>query len=545
MTPTTKNPLLNRTSYLDDDSFVREEKQLQSEILEYKVAYCSIAVYSTIDQLLAIPYYIAIKDIYDTKSGLFVLFTAFCIPCVLKPLFGWLGDWYFPFRYRLKSYCVLTCLINLILVSALHQYNSVMSLGIISTLMKLNLLFIESISQGMTTITIQMEHRLMVKKHPFAPEVRNRSKSEPGITIDTMAFGLLGYDRIWQPSYTRIFGQYWIVYIGARYFWLFIGHIAYSRLIHTPVWLQSGSRDILENSSYRYSNAIIAIASIILIIGMMFFKEKKMTTCFSENNKNKHLLKSLSAVFFKPESTLIYITVFMLCNPLLYVGLISYTYLAIQARQREMWKYIDMVSILAAGVICMAFLSVTSIFLKRVKSIHFMLLIIGTSLAFNIVMVLFSFSSDFEFLDQFWITFGLCVAALSGFWLVAGFSTIFIVDRFIKKVPIGHEFFCLNLLTATVYLGTLIGNIMHILLVTSKVGEKICPKNIKPLCYGSIVFLVIPGCIYWGFYRSEKQQADKPQVKDGKLQQDAEWTIVDDIRERPMKTCESSFTNDR
>ena len=520
---------------------MREEKQLQNDIISYKVAYCSIAVYSSIDQLFAIPYFISFKNVYDTKDGLLMFLMVFCMPCICKPLFGWLGDWYFPFRYRLKSYCIFSCVVMLVLMAILHANSSCGSLRFISAVMKFNLSFIESIAQGMASITIQMEQRLMAKKHPFAPELKNRSNSQTESTVATVGFALMGFNSIWQPSYVRNFGEYWMMYIGARYMWVFIGHIIFREIYKATEWVNSGATGIIEKERYTYNKLLITISSISLIVGMICFNEKKMTTCVLSNNNGKHLVRSLKEVFFKRQSALIYITVFMICNPLLYVSSVSYTYLAVEATDRHMWKNIELASILGAGCICMLFMMMACKFLKRIKSPHFTVVIVGLSLIFNIFMILFSLSPDMPLLNESWELFLYSVVSLTGFWLITGFSTLFLMDNFIKRVPLGHEFFCINSLTGLVYSGAIIGQSIQILMVNSKHGEKICPRSIRPLCYGSIVFLIVPGIIYLIFYKSENENQDKQQVKEGMLQKDAEWSLVDDNLSPALKPENSSF----
>lgn len=108
------------------------------------------------------------------------------ISWALKPLFGYLGDRFFPFRYRIKGYAISLGLINiaisfvsLIFVHRVKYYNwSIIPLVVMIFIIYMNQAFIDAITrnlhlsnslEGMTSMTAGFEARAKTLRHERKP----------------------------------------------------------------------------------------------------------------------------------------------------------------------------------------------------------------------------------------------------------------------------------------------------------------------------------------------------------------------------------------
>jgi MFS family permease len=79
----------------------------------YKSNYLIFAVYSSLTMFLEEPFNAFLQAIEDPYTDLYM--TMLYLPWVLKPLFGFLADWLYPFGYRMRGYMVIIGLLNTIL----------------------------------------------------------------------------------------------------------------------------------------------------------------------------------------------------------------------------------------------------------------------------------------------------------------------------------------------------------------------------------------------------------------------------------------------
>lgn len=79
----------------------------------YKSNYLIFAVYSSLTQFLEEPFNAFLQAIKDPYTDVYM--TMLYLPWILKPLFGFLSDWLFPFGYRMRGYMVIVGLLNTIL----------------------------------------------------------------------------------------------------------------------------------------------------------------------------------------------------------------------------------------------------------------------------------------------------------------------------------------------------------------------------------------------------------------------------------------------
>lgn len=495
------NPLLNRDSYLDEAAFRREEKQIEKEIFYYKLTYCAIAVYCSMSKLLSVPVYIELSKIYETRKGLFLIFLVGGLTALVKPLFGWIGDWFFPFGYRVKTYCIACCLINLILMIFLHYSTSYWSLFVLSMLLELNMNCLDAIAQGMTSITIEMELRLLAKKHPFAEEIRDKNSVEINLHTKTLGFFISEMDRVWEPSYSRNFAHYCIVLTGAKFFWVTIRDLARQACVdqtHESLQMTKDTSPI-NISIVKY---IVTLTSLALIIIMFFFKEKRMSyVIYPDHHKGKHLLDSVKFLLGKRKWVLILISFFLCAHPLLQMTYICSNYLVKIIVENGLWRYTEQTTTPVAGILCVMLMVLSADYKsKNQKPITYLMSILFWMGLLCIALIVLVMTHHFECLNKIIIIYGSTIAIYSIPNLIYGISLIWIVGNFVKKVPIGHEFFCITLLTGLVSLGYHSGFLIHIILIPPESYETDHFGVDQIFWYFVVIFGLIPIGLYFAMY---------------------------------------------
>lgn len=93
-----------------------------------------------------------------------------------KPLFGWISDSFYPFRYRFKSYIILMACIHatFCIVCQLNP-NSYSNFFICVFMIYFAVAFVDTMGEGMTAVITKMENRIA---ELTPPELQEEKKSE-------------------------------------------------------------------------------------------------------------------------------------------------------------------------------------------------------------------------------------------------------------------------------------------------------------------------------------------------------------------------------
>ena len=526
-----KNPLLNRDTYLDDTSFKREQDQLASEILAYKMIYCSIAFYCAMSNIFTVPS--VVLNVRHKDEDLNTAFVynglSFFGPCLLRPLFGWIGDWYFPFGYRLKGYCIFNCLINIALISTFHFYLTEGSFSFITFMIKLNSVWLEAVALGVTSITIEMERRLILKQNPYAKTVKERLSR-----IDYPAnnfVGYLGENSVIYPSYVRSYGQFMLTYSASKMFWTFVSYLIYLNLF--PCYQQGADYkdkfgSVLE-ADYAIPKLLFLVASSVLIVCLLLFNEKKMMKTYWPENKGKHIFKGFKGIFLRKKSVLIIITLIVIANPLLNACSIIYPYSKMKFEIKNHSMTLMLLSPnFTATIIVFSWLTLIVIFAKRIRPVSYIVFLVLPSLFYLAAIFLFTYAADSAIFSTTYYLWAITCMAVGMDNLLAGLSKIFIIDSFIKQIPRGHEFFYVNLLTTVASAGKQLGVILWVAYVKLFDVAHNTPSKMRPLVHGCLaIFVLLPTALYYLILpKSVTRKDDKAfLVTDGELPKDSNWII--------------------
>ena len=79
---------------------------------------------------------------------------AMIVPNLFKPVFGYIGDNFFPFGYRIKGYVIIIATINIIAMFFMISFGLYGRVIYIEVPLIAMTTFLDSIAQGMTTLTI-------------------------------------------------------------------------------------------------------------------------------------------------------------------------------------------------------------------------------------------------------------------------------------------------------------------------------------------------------------------------------------------------------
>lgn len=168
---------------------------------------------------------------------------------LIKPIYGFLGDYLFPFYYRVKGYVVIftllavastTTMIALLPKISSNQLEKEVLLGV-EFLNFLALGFIDAVCQGMTSMTVKLE-----KRHA-------RLVFEQSITSEP------SFDLVSDFSGIRHFLGYMIVRIMAR--------PAFNLLSQGLIVMNKNSREV----QFRIAHAIFCVMSILVLLFILLF----------------------------------------------------------------------------------------------------------------------------------------------------------------------------------------------------------------------------------------------------------------------------------
>lgn len=122
-----------------------------------------IALYSGILQMLFYPNSSYLKDKLKLSAGSYTSFMSLIqTPWVLKPLYGFISDTFYPFKSKIKFYIVVMCTVH-ILISLLFFFNppdNSNMFGLFVGLIYFCTGFIDALGEGMTSTVTKMEIRL-------------------------------------------------------------------------------------------------------------------------------------------------------------------------------------------------------------------------------------------------------------------------------------------------------------------------------------------------------------------------------------------------
>ena len=527
------NILRNAGSKLSPEFYKRESSQLERQIRNYKLYYCFVAAYCSLGKLFALP--MQLVAITSARNGekaehsqnvmmLFrvILLTGF--PWILKPLFAWYCDRFFPFRYRIKGYALVISILNIIIMSTVHFTSSVRVFEIAVEIYLFTIVILDTIAQGMMTATISLERRLLEKIYPFTPirrrrysqetiklvdiaikekpkeepessnssETLNRGSKLPSIysvqkptddewhiesskslrdqpesetrAIQTEVIGRQGVkklDFIWEPSYTSNYALYLAAYYFFGYAFTFVGYNSFIKL------LQDQDKVTLQDLERHNPPVLISIGcSVVLLVYSITFKELRKGSWFNDAPTRIDLKGMLRMLFRGRPSLLVSIMLVIGMNPLNFI----FEKVMLACRINQQHK--DMIDIKEAMLLNspialtgLVMLVVMIMIRRRIRWAGVRKLGAGMLFAqfcVGVAMLLYSFREEEEVLRLQSFQYGYALASCLIWEGLGAICRICLVERFIPSAMDGNEVFLVNLISAIVSLSRWVGKFLYV-----------------------------------------------------------------------------------
>ena len=527
------NILRNAGSKLSPEFYKRESSQLERQIRNYKLYYCFVAAYCSLGKLFALP--MQLVAITSARNGekaehsqnvmmLFrvILLTGF--PWILKPLFAWYCDRFFPFRYRIKGYALVISILNISIMSTVHFTSSVRVFEIAVEIYLFTIVILDTIAQGMMTATISLERRLLEKIYPFTPirrrrysqetiklvdiaikekpkeepessnssETLNRGSKLPSIysvqkptddewhiesskslrdqpesetrAIQTEVIGRQGVkklDFIWEPSYTSNYALYLAAYYFFGYAFTFVGYNSFIKL------LQDQDKVTLQDLERHNPPVLISIGcSVVLLVYSITFKELRKGSWFNDAPTRIDLKGMLRMLFRGRPSLLVSIMLVIGMNPLNFI----FEKVMLACRINQQHK--DMIDIKEAMLLNspialtgLVMLVVMIMIRRRIRWAGVRKLGAGMLFAqfcVGVAMLLYSFREEEEVLRLQSFQYGYALASCLIWEGLGAICRICLVERFIPSAMDGNEVFLVNLISAIVSLSRWVGKFLYV-----------------------------------------------------------------------------------
>lgn len=425
----------------------KEIKALEYKIFSYQLTYSLIAVYVGTFRMYTIPLTIVLGARTSTNESYpvlkYVLAQVFItIPWFFKPVFGYLSDKIFPFKYRIKGYCWIILTINFVTMICLYfiRDGTLFQYVIISLLF--SVVFLDTIAQGMTTITISMQKRLYNMRNPFRPSDANANERNSSGIMEAQPTEVVQLELSKNElNYMDNISLYLLVSYTFNYVWNFIGLYLYLNLLN-----KGQIPTVLDLNVVNIPIAISISFCIILLALTLFFEELKQTSWINKKQQKKNARWILRTVFYSRESALLVVALLFNINPL------NYMYMMIISKfvEFKFGLFYTVSPILIAGGL--VFILIFAIWSHTVwmTTFKYIAVIIAANILDMISIWMFSYSSENAEYGGSTLFYFYSTTSSFSCESIGAISKLLVIQKFLRRSPPGCEVFYINLLTAIV-----------------------------------------------------------------------------------------------
>ena len=502
------NILRNAGSKLGASYYQREIDELQRQIRNYKLYYCFVAAYNALSRLFLVQIqFIALSDYNNQDPGfsnwyMWYIVGSYSLPAILKPVFAWYSERFFPFRYRIKGYALVISILNIIIMSTVHFTSSVRVFEIGMQLSSISVLMLDAIAQGMTTTTIAMEKRLLQKLHPFTPirkrkyqlgrlqviettsdammESANQARQELPLNLDrkpsqnfddflsqqpsatqmsTDSLTKKEATYIWEPSHTSNYAQYLAVFHLFAYIFTFASYYLFIHILNKNPEHKASMKDFQKFTPALY----ISISfSAVLLVSTLCFRELRRDSWVEKNPPQIDLRFIGRSLFTGQQGRLVWLVGALTANPLNFV---------FAKVMLESFELMDDGATLTGTLtltlpILMAGVVVAAVLLGLRNSVRFSGvasfggLMIVTQGVVLLLMFAFAMRSHIGFLTSHSMVGVYLLGSAIVMEGIGGLGKLCLVERFTPGAPKGYSVFLVNLVSAIVTFGLWLSRIL-------------------------------------------------------------------------------------
>lgn len=422
------------SSYVDPD---KDMEDIKTILCYYHCYYILIALYTSSYSLVTdswMGYYVQVtgKDSLTSVSTEATKVAMFVAPFFCTGLFGLIGDYFYPCHYRFKPYIIFACLINLMLVLGLYfdlfQRNFSTSI-ILCIIFMLGLVLVQSIAQGITAVTSQLQVRI---------DRLSSFREEDSETMESNR-----YFKILNFNYKFNF-CYFILVLG-------IGRAVFLSLSH---FIQEEvSRDDNKNSSSFYMNfKILCICGVAILPFFALGREMKQTTM-----KNTRALPPFntvfSSIFSKTTIPTLFACFFLTLNPVNYDHTATMRIIGKwESRTREVDYSIVSVSFATGGLVFAIVMIGVIACVRRINTNSYVAIIVLMQLMSSVSGLLFIRLNPNEIRSSPLVLLLILTMQMSSWFITQKLSIVCLVSELMRWAPKDYEVFYINILNTIISL---------------------------------------------------------------------------------------------
>lgn len=307
-------------SYVNQESLDEETEELKEQIREYKWTYCCIGLYYGVKSFFYVPIQLTLDIFAETKRGesastelkwMYYSAFIFSLPWFLKPVFAWIVDRLFPFGYRIKSYCLALAVCNILAAGVFIILDFGKAIQIVTLVNVFTSVILDTIAQGMTTLTITMEQRVQFKSNPG---LLRKKRDTNGIMNQPDED-----DSIWEPTASENFSKYTVSVCGAKYVWIFLSYIIFLGLQRAAggVEINNGSEDPKMKLIFIFISYFVYLSASLAFIWVIWrFKELKQTHLLNQSPPTTSVVEIITTIVSGRKFIFFVSVLLVLINPL-------------------------------------------------------------------------------------------------------------------------------------------------------------------------------------------------------------------------------------
>lgn len=511
--------MIDRGSMITEESTKKETAELEKQIKNYRVMYVLIGSYCSLYRLFFACYGLYLQKVHhsdDFKDKMIITaysVTIFNLPWVLKPIFGYIGDLFSPFGYRAKGYIRIITVCNSGLLLGFIRYGRHENISYFLFMFVLFSSFLDSIAQGMTTITVTMELRLEEKKNPFV-EFRCKEGSEimevDRLEYSNQATTLLSKKKVWEPSMVKNFA----IYVAATYasycVWLFFGF--YFSLLDLQ---QQHEGRVISSSQEDVKNLSVfcTVASALLFGSTFCLSELKRTSWWSPNLRKKPFKVVMKGIFQSRNTYLIFVLGLLSINPSNFFWEFAYEFFVTNSFKLHQVTNVVYLSspILVSGLLSfLILLYMTKVWKYKMTAWYLKMVVVITLL--NLTNhFLMSICNSQSWMKSQMVLYLYAVVAFFSMDIVTAIIKVCLVDKFLLKSPKGYEVFYINMVLSLLSLTRGVGKFLHSLETAWFDVSVKDTKKIRATVYINSAFVATATVLYW-LYRPKMKNGQKSGV---------------------------------
>lgn len=524
-----KRVKLPRTSRLKDnylDIETASSDALSSEIVDtvsrvnaYKRFYLMVAVYFTSYRILLQPlqevFYATIRasGVGSSFKMELTTFAVFFLPWFFQPFMAYVGEIYYPFRYRIKGYALIISVLNAVLAVPCLFFKSLPYDLFYCMFVVCSLIMLDTVAQGMVSLVSIFHKRLenLSETHNTQATKSNYEPSESG--SQKRARAMLEMPKLGNELVMDEFFTYFSYFSMSRSIWLYLDIVAYCYLF--PMNPAETVPDV-QNSYFKGSVLFIVILSSVFFILSLLFQELKMINWKRLSSERVSYVQFLKRSFSRREILMVLVMAGLNLNPSNY----SFKGRFLQSRYlMELWNedilapWLVSLPILFSGLYQLLFINFSLRLRQSIRTFVTVALLFFFQIFNNLAIFMYSCADKNNGLGSTAMLFVYNIISFMTEQMVVTTTILSLIEKFISKTTEKTALFVINFLTSCVFVFRGLGR----LLTTTEDIEYKWSKSNKNYSGGILLNTVWIGVCFAGYFFYNATSEKSPEAPDDSL----------------------------